>query len=50
MRKINQALVGVSVTVAGNMMMVLDGSFLTRAGDGIMNADIIFFGRTLFAY
>ena len=41
MRKINQALVGVSMAVVGNMIMVLNGSFLTGDGNGI-NVDVIF--------
>jgi ABC-type Fe3+-siderophore transport system permease subunit len=39
MRKINRALVGVSLAVIGNIIMVLNGSFLI--GDGITNVDII---------
>jgi hypothetical protein len=41
MRKINQALIGVSMAVAGNIIMVLNGSFLTGAGNGIINVDVI---------
>ena len=41
MRKINRALVGVSMVVVGNIMMVLSGSFLNGDGNGIMNVDMI---------
>jgi ABC-type Fe3+-siderophore transport system permease subunit len=39
MRKINRALVGVSLAVIGNIIMVLNGSFLI--GDGITSVDMI---------
>jgi hypothetical protein len=44
MRKINRALVGVSMAVVGNVTMVLNGSFLTGDSNGIMNVDIVFLG------
>ena len=40
MRKINRALIGVSLTVLGNIIMVLNGSFLID--DGITNVDLTF--------
>jgi type IV secretory pathway TraG/TraD family ATPase VirD4 len=42
MMKINQALVGVSISVASGIIMLLNGSFLTSAGNGIINVDVIF--------
>jgi hypothetical protein len=41
MRKINRALVGVSIAVVGNVVMVLNGSFLAGGRNGIMNVDMI---------
>ena len=42
MRKINGALVGVSMPVVANVTMVLNGNFLSGEGAGIINVDIIF--------
>jgi hypothetical protein len=42
MRKINRALVGVSMPVVGNIVTVLNGNFLSGDGNGIINVDIIF--------
>ena len=41
MRKINRALFGASIAVVGDVIMVLDGSFLIRDSGGIINVDII---------
>jgi len=42
MRKINRALVGVSIAMIGDVIMIFDGSFLIGDGDGIINVDMIF--------
>ncbi|HMK95469.1 MAG TPA: hypothetical protein VK536_08750 [Candidatus Limnocylindrales bacterium] len=42
MKKINRALVGASMAVAGDVLMVFSGSFLSGLTDGIVNVDVIF--------
>ena len=42
MRKINRALVGVSIAVVANAVTVLNGSFLIGDGNGIISVDMIF--------